>query len=72
MTWAFSRSLEHCSLLGKSVDGCSVVEQQVRPEQFLTYCERIYLNRETGTGVDRALYGAEQAKISVNSWNWST
>eukprot|EP00913_Durusdinium_trenchii_P029778 g27904.t1 len=56
VSWAFARRPELCEELFTTekttvLHGCSVVqEDQVHPESFLTYCERIYLNPVTGTG----------------------
>lgn len=55
VSWAFSRNPDHCERLtaARAVDGCTVVlEEAVKLDGYLTYCERIYLNPVTATGPD--------------------
>ena len=53
VSWAFTRNPAHCPRLMESsaVDGCSVLDaSQVSEAGHFTYCERVYLNPNTGTG----------------------
>ena len=55
VSWVFTRSRAHCERLveTQAVDGCSVVDdEEVGRNDYLTYCERVYLNPTTGLGPD--------------------